>query len=854
MRKKNRKPYIVAAVYDTETTTIGEGADAYAFAYAYIWNDLTALSSLKDYVPDVSDEITIERTAEALLSRIDELVNRARADAMPWVPVVCAYNLMFDMQTIIAALGAKYDMRCIAQTSTHVYALDLHDRNTGEPLLRFWDTFFLDMSGLKSMGRTAGLPKATGDLDYSLTRHHLTPLTDREVFYMRRDVQVIPAYLRWLLEANDWMEERDFGFKILTKTGIARQMALHTLYDVKAPGSKWNIGMHFDTLCKRELPPDFDTMALRVAAFRGGLTITAARTASTLQRRVGSWDVTSMHHQYLNGRRVPVKWHPASPRQLEIAARSVFNTSREDVLAHYEDPFPVNVCGMYEFGNLRLRRGTAFEYYGIALLAEGKFVNKQYVAEDSNLSDHPGNEGNIEVDNAVKARGFVDRASGATFAFGKLYRADWAQVCLTEVELWNMSRVYEWDWFRAVAGEITASTELPPDYVSIQSNLLFDQKTDVKHIMNTYEPGVPYPEKIPATIPDSIAAMLYAGEVSATFMKSYYTVNTKGTFNSLYGIEAMQLWRPDFMVEDNGEIHVDSSTTPTPENFDEKTPEHPRVLYTYGTRIVAGSRQHLVIAIELIYEAFQGRAMITGGDTDSLKIALPDDVTPDDVTAAFEPLHAACRAAKSKAQSRIRKNFPQYASELDKIGEFDFEPASKTSDLYEQHMEFWNKARVSFVEEHTHITFAGISRPERPEGFEGVAYNIEELMDALIASGYSFERVASACCGYNASLAPSVAHTLMRSRPLTTERVCALIVDYLGHTAGVDVPAAQALYPIWKTVGESDKPSNGANIHYLRSRYNREVDTRDRYIETTGDNATPRVRIGNTDDEILEIS
>lgn len=848
-----RKPFNVSAIFDTETTTIGKGPEARAFAYAYIWNDLTKLDSFRHYTPGISDNITIDRTAPELLSRIDALIQYAIWSPAPFVPVVCAYNLMFDLQTIIAALGEKYEMRCIAQTSTHVYALDLHDRENGEHLLRFWDTFFLDMSGLKSMGRTAGLPKAVGDLDYSKPRHHLTPLTAREQFYMSRDVQVIPAYLRWLLEANDWMNETDFGFKILTKTGIARQMALHTIYNTKIPGSKHTVGKTFDMLCIRELPPDFETMALRVAAFRGGLTITAARTASVLQRRVGSWDVTSMHHQYLNGRRVPVKWHTATPAQLKIAACSVLRTSRDYVLEHYDNPFRINVCGMFEFANLRLRSGSAFEYFGIALLAEGKFVNKTYIAEDTNLSDHPGNESNIEVENELKAQGFVDVAKGATFAFGKLYRADYARVCLTEVELWNMSRVYEWDDFHAVCGELTASTELPPDYVSIQSNVLFDQKSDVKHIMNTYEPGTPYTETVPATIPESIAAALKKGEITKTFMHAFYNCNTKGVFNSLYGIEAMQLWRPDFKVENSGDIHIDRDTVPTPENFEEKTPGTPRVLYTYGTRIVAGSRQHLVIAIELIYEAFNGRALITGGDTDSLKIALPEDVTPDDVTLAFEQLHAACRAAKARSQSRIRRNFPQFASELDKIGEFDFEPATKTSPLYEQHIEFWNKARVSFVEGHTHITFAGMSRPERPEGFEGTAYNIEELMDALIVKGYTFEQVANACCSYNAALSPTVGHALMRNRPSNSDRVIELVTDYLGHTEQVDAPAAQALYPIWKTNGDTEKASNAANVHYLRTRYNREVDVRDKFVETYGNDSRPRVRIGNHNPEIMEV-
>lgn len=846
--KKKERVFRVAAIYDTETTTLGEGADARAFAYAYIFNDLRECD-IATYGPGTSDNVSIYRTEREAVAFIGEIV--AWGEVSGVVPVICAYNLMFDLQTVLASLGQLFDFECVAQSSTHVYTLDLVSKDTGRALLRFWDTFFLDMGGLSSMGRTAGLPKAVGDLDYSLARTHLTPLTEREKFYMSRDVQVIPAYLRWLLSANEWMKPDMLGNKVITKTGVARQMALHKIHKLKAPGKKYGIGHAFEKLCLQELPPDFEIMCLRTAAFRGGLTFTAARTASTCVRRVGSWDVTSMHHQYLNGRRVPVKFFKDTPRNLTDYAYAVLAVDRDAVLAHYEDPFPVYLNGVFRFANLRIKQGTAFEYYGIATLAEGKFADKQMYDKDD-MSDYAGAESTLEAENAIKSRGYRDEARGAVFAFGKLYSAVYAQVCLTEVELWNLSRVYEWDDMACVFGEVTAKTELPPDYVSIQSNMLFDQKTDVKTIMNNYTPGEPYPLEVPPSIPENIADDLKAGALDATFMKAYYNVQTKGVFNSLYGIEAMQLWRPDFTVSEVGEVATDRATIPSPENFEDMTPEKPRVLYTYGTRIVGGSRQHLVIAIELVYEALGPKALITGGDTDSLKIALADGVGPEDVTAAFGPLHAACRAAKSAAQTRVRRNFPGYASELEKIGEFDFEPASKVSQLYEQHIEFWNKARVSYVDGHTHITFAGMSRPERPEGFEGVAYNIEEYMDALIENGHAFEEVANACCSYNASISPEVGHALMRTRPATTDRVQETVTDYLGAEAVIDAPAAQALYSIWKTAGDTEKLTSAANVDYLRTVYNREVDTRDKYVGVTGADSRPRVQIGNAEPVYLE--
>lgn len=75
------------------------------------------------------------------------------------------------------------------------------------------------------MGETCGLPKAVGDWDYSLVRTPETPLTEEEMFYARRDVQVIPQYLQWLLRANHWLTPDMLGCRVLTKTSLVRQMA-----------------------------------------------------------------------------------------------------------------------------------------------------------------------------------------------------------------------------------------------------------------------------------------------------------------------------------------------------------------------------------------------------------------------------------------------------------------------------------------------------------------------------------------------------------------------------------------------------------------------------------------------------
>ena len=245
--------------------------------------------------------------------------------------------------------------------------------------------------------------------------------------------------------------------------------------------------------------------------------------------------------------------------------------------------------------------------------------------------------------------------------------------------------------------------------------------------------------------------------------------------------------------------------------------------------------------------------MITGGDTDSMKIALAEPYEYTDLLDALKPLHDACTTALDRVQGHNRKYFPDLASPLTDIGIFDIEPADKkTGEIYySDHVELWNKARVSFVNGHSHVTLAGISRPEHPEGWEG-CYHIEDVLDWLLSKGYSPAEAVNLTLGYNASLAPSVAHTLMRDKPKAADEFDQDVTDYLGRTVRVKCHRAQALWPIWKTIGDTLKFSNAATVRFLEKHYRRKIDDRDKYISIKPDTHTPRIEVGNASPVIIE--
>lgn len=806
-----RTAYRIAGCYDTETTTIGTGPDSIAFPVLFICSDLRDIE-LADY--DADEPIELYRTVDGFMGYIEGMVTWGIGNEV--CPIICAYNLMFDMQPVIYELSKRYEIVANAQSSTHVYTLDLCG-DDGKPVLRFWDTFHLEMRGLAAMGATCGLEKACGDWDYSLVRTPDTPLTDDERFYASRDVQVIPAYLKWLLQTNEWLSADMLGRTVVTKTSLVRQQAAHEIGNLKirtkGARKKRTLAQIYTQVCAGEFPKTYAQYALRKACFRGGFTFTAGAYASVPQHDVVSLDVTSMHHAFINGRYMPVAFRAAPPVTLQRMCDATVSVKLADVLDSYHEPFPYAYHACVNISNIRLRKGSAFDLHQIALIPEGKFRSTGARAEWG------GGATDIEAETAIRAAGYTDAALDPLFAFGKLYRARAVRLHVCEIELWCIAQVYEWDSLTVEYGESTNRFRRPPDYVTLQSNLLFERKQAMKHLLHGYRESVPYEGDIPASIPVGIAQSCRDGSAVVSDLTGYYNNTVKGMFNGIYGVQAQDLMKPVYKCVD-GEFTVDRDTVATPQNYAERMPKKPKSIYTYGMRIVAGSRMHLVIAIMLITGAYGDAARVLGGDTDSLKISLDIGITPTDVLDALQPLHAAVTDAIAMTQGRVREEFPDIASTLDGIGTFDNEGVNPA------HMEAWNKARIYWDGEKTHVTCAGLPRPKG-------RYTIETWFNERVRTVEDFERLAPQVLTYNSYIANDVSHVLERTRPHPWETVDMDVTDYLGETAHVKAYRSIALYDAGRYLGDISKRGNMENVAYLRYR-GIDIDTRERQVTREG--------------------
>lgn len=780
-----RNIFRIAGIFDTETTTIGKGAECVAFPIVYICNDLRDID-ITEYTPDESDDIRFYRSSRDFVEWIESIVQEF--EGTKTVPVICAYNLSFDIHSVMTLLNERYEMSALAQSRTGYYAIDLECE--GKKVLRFWDTFYLEMGGLNAMGDTCGFAKAVGDWDYSLIRHKETPLTDKEKHYCRRDVQVIPAYLKWLLLANPHLKPKDLGCKVITKTSVVRLLGQRTIGKKKQNAS--SIFRNFQLLAGKENSPDFETYTLRKVAFRGGLTFTSGKKASQVFENVASFDVVSMHHLFINGRKVPVKFKKIEDRKAgNIVLDRVRQTTIEEILENYSRPFPFAFHIRFRAKNVRMKEGSLFDRLGIGILPASKFERLSEEEELEFAEDYR----NILVENTSKVNG--DKHKNGVFAFSKLVSADIIEVTLSELEYWCFEQVYDYDSIDFRRGEISSSFIYPPSYVTGMSNMLFEQKECMKHVLRDYREGQEYTGDV-SRLPDSIAEGIREGRLDKRFLKNYYKSTIKGAFNSIYGIMAMDIYKPDYEIK-NGEIDIIKSTLPNALNFLQRTPKNIKVLYTYGLRIVGGSRLHLILALLLIDKALGEKVTVLGGDTDSLKIAL-GECAPDDILDALTPLHDASREAIVDSQKVMREKHKEYASELTDIGIFEYEGVNPL------HIELWNKGRISWNGENMKVTLAGVPRPR--------GMNLEKCLDAY-AEKYTPREALEKAIGYNTILTPSVSRFLSVSRPATGTIFHDEVTDYLGNALTFTEFRAIALYENTKEIGSTLAKTNKENIDFL---------------------------------------
>lgn len=548
------------------------------------------------------------------------------------VPVICMTDCMYDLTLSWKNLTARYQITPIAKSSSEVYSLQLYGRGSGK-----LEAIIFDMRHIMPRG-VAGMSDVTG------IERDGTPLTD---------CRIMKAYARELTERYDLYDPEAgdmLGTRIQTLTSIARHQVKEDIselsYDRISRGKTLarTLGDDYRMDASREAARDYDSYAMRRACMRGGFSYVAAREANQVQGRTISIDETSAYHAHAICHYIPEGFTKKPQAWLQAAAERIVAKTTWAVLQAYHLPFSRYLHAEVEFTNIRLKAGTVFERQEIGLEATARLY-------DTSGVEGIDNESMVIAEKGIRDQGYRDRAENPVLCFAKVMEAKTLTTWVTEQELWCMAQVYEWDSMTVLRGEAATKSKRPDDMAILTSMKFWSEKQSLKAAIESEE-----------------------DQERKRYLKVVYGSETKPKFNAIgYGIHARDEYRPNWIINEQGEWRLDDPITP--ETFDERKPKHPRAWFTYGMRIAGAARMHLIIAMQLIWAAFGDNARIVAGDTDSIKVATSEPIS--EIMDALAPLHDATRAAIDRVTERAARMWPDYYDPMAGVGEFVTEEESE---------------------------------------------------------------------------------------------------------------------------------------------------------------------------------
>ena len=785
-KKDRRKPYKIIGAYDSETCNL---ADQTGNASAYpILHQLGLLSCPIEVVTADNAESVIDielyRHTVELTARLDDLADTPH----DYVPVICCHNLSFDMHPLAEWLNYR-DAKVLAKSKQKPITFTICD-DGGNPVLVLWDTLIFAAQSLAKMGIECGYQKAIGKWNYNLIRTPETPLTDDELEYAKADIYTLLVWLSWWLAHNPDIKPDMLALNVVSKTGVVRALRKIRYGNIKGQGRKDTVAHYWFWNNQRELPQSDDELMTLHAATRGGFTFCATSSASKpydlpVDYVVAGFDAVSMHPSHMVSHRYPHGFTAASKEFLDAAFDLVASTSVKYVLKHFNQPFGVGIYAAYRFTNLRLKSGSIFAKCGIGTLASARFSKVVEIYADN---------GNSELfAQWLKDSGYKDAAKNPVYAFGKLMSADECVLYLTELEIWILSRAYEWDSSEALHGYATHRYQRPTDMAVISVMRFYDAKNAFKIAMSEYFETATISKGTAESlrsvnIAEGVIQAMQTGDMTDIDVKAAYQ-QQKANLNSLFGIEASNEFRQDTVLKETG-IEYDGTFGI------ECAPKNPKAHYQFGQRIVGWSRVAQVLVLELIKDHVE---TVINGDTDSIKVLCKKSKLQA-IDKALSRYAKALDVAKGIICKRVKAAYPHVYSSLDSIGHYECELSTR------QFCAAWNKSYLYMDGGKLKITMAGIPAYRGLEGFA------TELMKRV-----GFTKMCSLIMGYNICLDYSLTHLNQRVIPEWGATYCGNVTDYRGETSYVVEPCAIGLYPMPKYISDVDNGNNRADLAYAQA-------------------------------------
>lgn len=208
------------------------------------------------------------------------------------------YNLDKNKRIIFYVHNLGYDFQFIRKWFLWEQVFSLSQREPIKALtdigIEFRCSYALSGYSLESVGKNLvkyKVEKLKGDLDYSLIRNPLTPLTDKEVGYILNDGLVVMAYIQELIETHGNITKLP-----LTKTGFVRKYVMNQcLYESKSHKKLSTKYFRYHTLMKGLGIKSTNEYLQLKQGFSGGFTHANAIYSNQEVFNVHSYDFTSSY-------------------------------------------------------------------------------------------------------------------------------------------------------------------------------------------------------------------------------------------------------------------------------------------------------------------------------------------------------------------------------------------------------------------------------------------------------------------------------------------------------------------------------------------------------------------------------
>lgn len=288
---RKKQYYNIPCAFDIETTSTYLNGEKVAFMYAWTLN--------------INGASIIGRTWDEFEYCIETIHNKLYTDENR-IFVIYVHNLAFEF----AFIGRRFTWEKVFSIDTRkpIYARDVRG-------IEFRCSYLLSGYALSKVAdnlQTFKIKKLVGDLDYNLTRHSKTPLTQKETRYLINDGRIVVAYISEEIERNGNIAKIP-----LTKTGYVRLACRRNCFSKshrERHGSKYRARIKQLTLTLEE----YDVLKW---AFAGGFTHANPFYTNKILHKVKSFDFTSSYPTVMVCEKFPM----SAGEKIEIDSRETFN-------------------------------------------------------------------------------------------------------------------------------------------------------------------------------------------------------------------------------------------------------------------------------------------------------------------------------------------------------------------------------------------------------------------------------------------------------------------------------------------------------------------------------------------------